>query len=144
MTDEEFVRRFEDCTLSSDCFPHREHVRLGWLYLRRYPLLEALAKFSEGLKIFATAHGAAGRYHETITWAYLFLIYERMAADEAAEKWDDFAAANPDLLAWPNDILKALYRAETLQSERARRFFVLPDAPGRTEDRVLSSECVGN
>ena len=48
--------------------------------------------------------------------------------DETVEDWEDFAAANPDLLDWPNNILKSLYREETLQSERARRFFVLPDS----------------
>ena len=137
MTDKEFVRLFEDCTLPSECFPHREHVRLGWLYLRRYSVLEALAKFSVGLKRFAAAHGAAGRYHETITWAYLFLIHERIEMDERMENWEDFAAANPDLLDWPNNILKSLYREETLQSERARRFFVLPDG-GK---KVPSAEC---
>jgi hypothetical protein len=133
MTDQELIARFEDCTLSGECFPHREHVRLGWLYLRRHPLLEALGKFSEGLKRFAAAKGAAGRYHETITWAFLFLIHERIAADETLERWADFAAANPDLLDWPNNILNSLYRAETLQSERARRLFVLPDVGGSTE-----------
>ena len=128
MTNEEFMKGFEDCTLPSECFPHREHVRLGWLYLRRHSVLEALAKFSIGLKQFAAAHGAAGRYHETITWAFLFLIHERIEVDETVEDWEDFAAANPDLLDWPNNILKSLYREETLQSERARRFFVLPDS----------------
>jgi len=97
MDDAEFLRAFEDHTLPGSAFHHRDHVRLAWLYLRRCPPLEALARFTEGLKRFAAANGSPGLYHETITWAYLFLIRERMAEGEAFE---GFAARNPDLLAW--------------------------------------------
>ena len=39
MTDSEFVDSFEDCTLPSTAFHHRDHVRLAWIYLRRHPPL---------------------------------------------------------------------------------------------------------
>ncbi|HEX9945573.1 MAG TPA: hypothetical protein VGG03_26470 [Thermoanaerobaculia bacterium] len=127
MTDTEFVQRFEDCTLPNSAFHHRDHVRLAWLYLRRYPALEALARFAGGLKRFAAANGRAGLYHETITWAYLFLIHERMAEADAGETWEEFVAQNADLLAWNPSILDRYYERETLFSERARRIFLLPD-----------------
>jgi len=126
MTDDEFVRGFEDCTLANDAFHHRDHVRLAWIYLERHPPLEALARFVEGLRRFATFHGHPGLYHETITWAYLFLIHERKADGPAGETWEEFAARNPDLLAWKPSILDRYYDAETLGSDRARRLFVLP------------------
>jgi hypothetical protein len=126
MTDAEFLRSFEDCTLPNTSFHHRDHVRLGWLYLRQLPALEALARFTEGLKRFATANGKPGLYHETITWAYLLLIHERMARDET-DSWKDFAQRNPDLLVWNPSVLDRYYEKETLGSELARRVFVLPD-----------------
>jgi len=131
MTDAEFLRSFEDCTLPNSAFHHRDHVRLAWLYLRRYPALEALARFAEGLKRFAAANGRPGLYHETITWAYLLLIHERMARTEA-ETWEELAQRNPDLLTWNPSVLDRYYERETLGSELARRVFVLPDrrAPG--------------
>ena len=61
--------------------PHRAHVRLAWLYLREDSLLDALTRFVEGLKRYAGSLGASTKYHETITWAYLFLIHERMARE---------------------------------------------------------------
>ncbi|HKI02633.1 MAG TPA: hypothetical protein VKK31_11695 [Thermoanaerobaculia bacterium] len=122
--DAEFLRGFEDGTLPSSAFHHRDHVRVAWLYLRRCPPLEALARFTEGLKRFAAANGHPGLYHETITWAYLFLIQERMAEGETFE---GFAARNPDLLAWKPSVLDRYYDRETLGSERARRVFVMPD-----------------
>lgn len=123
--DTDFIRSFEDCTLPNSAFHHRDHVRLAWLYLEMYPVLEALARFTEGLKRFAAANGHPGLYHETITWAYLFLIRERKA-EPGGETWEEFAARNPDLLGWNPSVLDRYYAKETLQSERARRVFVMP------------------
>jgi len=127
MPDEEFIQKFEACTLPTDCFHHRDHVKMAWLYLQRYSVLDALIKFSEGLKRFASAHGKTNLYHETITWAYIFLIHERMKRVGERQSWEEFVAANPDLLDWQNNILKTYYHGETLRSELARRIFVLPD-----------------
>jgi hypothetical protein len=128
MTDEEFLRRFEAGTLPDGGFHHRDHVRLAWLYLGRHPLLEAIARFRDGLRRFAAARGKPGLYHETITWAFLLLIHERMARrPPSTASWEAFAAANPDLLVWRPSVLGTYYRDETLASELARRVFVLPD-----------------
>jgi hypothetical protein len=130
LSDEEFRRRFEEGTLPAAEFHHRDHVRLAWLYLRSGPPIEALTRFSDGLRRLAARHGKPDLYHETITWAYLLLIRERMERQRAeiGESWEDFAARNPDLLTWKPSVLDAYYRPETLGSELARRIFVLPDA----------------
>jgi hypothetical protein len=127
MTDEQFIAQFEDCTLPAEGFHHREHVKIVWLYLRRYPLLETLTRFSESLKRFATSHGKPNLYHETITWAYALLINERMERSGRAESWEEFAARNADLFDWKNSVLNSYYREETLRSEQARKSFVFPD-----------------
>jgi hypothetical protein len=127
MTDSDFIRHFEGCTLPAGAFHHRDHVRLAWLYLRRLPVLDALTRFSEGLRRFATANGHPRLYHETITWAYLFLIHQRMAEADSDETWEEFAARNPDLFAWNPSILDAYYEKDTLGSKLARRVFVMPD-----------------
>jgi len=44
------------------------------------------------------------------------------------QSWEEFVAANADLLDWQNSILKTYYREETLRSELARRVFVFPDS----------------
>lgn len=126
MTDDEFVRSFEDRTLPNSAFHHRDHVRLAWVYLRRHPALEALTRFTTGLQRFATFNGHPGLYHETITWAYLFLIHERMADAPEGETFEAFAERSPDLFAWKPSILERYYDSETLRTERARRVFVMP------------------
>lgn len=123
MDDAAFVAAFEACTLPSALFDHREHVRLAWLYLREQPLLEALARFIESLQRYAGSLGASAKYHETITYAFLFLIHERMARREASS-FEEFADANPDLF---GPLLQRYYRRETLGSDLARRVFLMPD-----------------
>jgi hypothetical protein len=127
VTDDEFVAAFENCTLRLETFRHADHVRMAFLYLARYPLLEALRCFSASLIRFATAYGKASLYHETITWAYLLLIRERLARAGQPQTWAEFAGANPDLLDGNESVLKKYYRDETLRSELARSTFLLPD-----------------
>ncbi len=127
MTDDQFIAGFESGSLAADSFHHSDHVRMAFLYLCRYPALEALQRFSTSLARFAIANGKPNLYHETITWAFLLLIRERLARTGCQQTWTEFAAANGDLLNWKDHVLKKYYRAETLASDLARTTFLLPD-----------------
>jgi hypothetical protein len=123
LADRDFVDALESCTLPPDAFDHRGHVRLAWLYLRDQPVLDALPRFIESLKRYATSLGAAGKYHETITYAFLFLIHERMARHPAGT-FEEFADLQRDLF---GPILDRYYHPDTLASDLARTLFVMPD-----------------
>ncbi|HVE71539.1 MAG TPA: hypothetical protein VNI54_09250 [Thermoanaerobaculia bacterium] len=123
MHDRDFVTAFESCTLPPDLFPHRAHVRLAWLYLREHGLLESLRRYSDGIQRYAASLGASSKYHHTITWAFLFLIHERMAAVDHTT-FDEFASANEDLF---GPVLERYYSPAMLKSDLARRTFVMPD-----------------
>lgn len=127
MTDDELILGLEKATLANEDFHHADHLRAAFLYLSRYSPLEAIERFSASLANFAAACGRAHRYNETITWAFLLLIRERMARAARAMTWSEFAAENPDLLDWKENILARYYRPETLASEFARSTFVFPD-----------------
>jgi hypothetical protein len=127
MSDDDFIAQLENCTLPEAAFHHADHLHAAWLYLTRFPLLEAIAKFSDALRSYAASLGKAHRYHETITWAYLLLLNERIRCAEPAATWEQFVAAHPDLCEWKNSILMRYYRPETLASDLARRVFLMPD-----------------
>src|SRR5690349_16413411 len=74
----DFVTRFESLDVSPAEFNHAAHVRLAWIYLRDHPLPEAMMRFRDSLKRFAAHHGKSDLYHETITFAFIFLIHERI------------------------------------------------------------------
>ena len=128
MTDDELVAAFESTALPGDQFPHVAHVRVAWWYLHHGSLPEALARFSLSLRRFAEAKGATGKYHETMTVAYMLILAERVAAASDLA-WPEFAAQHPDLFDRPS-ILERYYRPDTLASDRARQSFVMPDAQG--------------
>lgn len=125
MTNIEIIQRFESDTLDGE-FHHADHVRLAFAYLGEYAALDALGRFCVALKRYAAARGKAQLYHETITYAYFFLIRERMAHCDSCN-WEEFARMNPDLLVWKDGILARYYRASTLKSELARSVFLFPD-----------------
>ena len=126
MSNEELIQQFETGAIANEGFRHADHVRLAFAYLSRFPVLQALDKFSSALKRFATTCGKPQLYHETITHAYCFVIRERMARHESAG-WEDFASRNPDLVVWKDGILNHYYHEATLKSDFARSVFVFPD-----------------
>ena len=126
-TNEELIAQFESGTLAPESFHHTEHVQLAFLYLAKYPALEALGYFSGGLARFAKSVGRPEHYNETITWGFLLLIRERLARRGHPQTWEEFAASNPDLLDWKDNILKKYYQPETLASDLARKTFLFPD-----------------
>ncbi len=129
MSDEDLVRAFESTELPAGQFTHASHVRVAWWYLRHASLPEALGRFSASLRRYAASLGAADKYHETITVAYMLLIAERL--DGAAHlTWPEFAERNPDLLTGKPSILSTYYTDALLFSERAKRAFVMPDKVG--------------
>ena len=130
MSDDELIAGFENASLPSESFHHSEHVRVAFLYLCRYSPLEALQRFSTSLVQFASAKGKPQLYHETITWAFLLLIRERMARAPGPQTWTQFAANNHDLLNWEDNVLKRYYQAGTLSSDLARHTFLFPDKTG--------------
>lgn len=127
MIEKEWMEQFEKATLSNGSFHHADHVKMAFLYLHRYPPIEALGLFSSALNRFATANGKPELYNETITWAFLLLIRERMARASGEQDWAEFSTANADLLNWDDSILKKYYRPETLSSALAKRVFLFPD-----------------
>jgi hypothetical protein len=127
MTGDELIEQFENRETPAATFHHADHVRLAFEYLCRYSALEVLQRFSAALQRFAAAQGRAQLYHETITWAYVLLIRERIARTGGEPNWPEFAARNADLLVWKGGVLATLYRQETLDSDLARHTFVFPD-----------------
>jgi len=114
-------------------FPHAAHVRLAYEMLARHPFDEALARYAAGLRRMAARAGAPERYHATITVAFLALVAERRVCTGAAT-WEAFAAAAPELL--DRRCLARWYPAELLESDVARRTFVLP--PPNAAERGLT------
>ncbi len=125
MTDDDFLAALEGDALPAGSFDHAAHVRAAYLYLRRRGFIDGMATFRASLRRYAERHGAAAKYHETITVAFLAVIHERLHEAPPGSGWPEFAARNPDL--FDRAFLHRYYRPETLASARARAVFLLEE-----------------
>jgi len=125
MEDSDFLQAFESATLPNDAFHHRDHVRLAWLYLRRDGPEPGSRAVLEGIRHFAAAHGAADRFHETLTRFWIKLVQHLIEAWPGVERFDDLLARFP-LLA-DKTIVYRHYSGAALATPAARQGWLMPD-----------------
>ena len=124
-TDEDFREAFESLKIPNEMFHHREHIRLAWIYSREYPKEQALARMVQGIQAFAKHHGAATKYHHTITVAWMRLVRHAVREGPEAPDFNAFAAAHVHLF-YPR-LLEHYYSKARLQSDAARYDRLDPD-----------------
>ena len=124
---DDILRRFESCTLPPGEFNHRRHLALGWRYLRQYGFPQGVVEFQKRLRAYVTAVGAAAKYHETVTWAYMILMNEEMQLRALPDEgFDSMIQRRPDLLDHRAGALVACYPRGQLDAADSRRVFMLP------------------
>ena len=123
--DDAFAQAFENCTLPNDQFHHRDHLRLAFIYLRRYGLDQAGIRISESICRFATHHRGAEKYHQTITIAWMRLLAAAAQDMPSSATLDQIFEAVPALL--NKNTICEYYSPALLTSPEARRHFAEPD-----------------
>lgn len=132
LDDSALVARFEALAIGAKEFRHREHVRVAYGMLRGADFGEAAVRYRRALQRFAVATGVPERYHETLTWAYLAVIAQRMAEDPAVTTSHELLARHPELLDHQGGAVARYYDVAAITaSPLARAVFVLPDADGK-------------
>jgi hypothetical protein len=124
LNDPDFLRSLENCELPENDFGHVGHVRAAYLYLRDADFSAALERIRRSIRNYAKHLGKPDRYHETITVAYLALIQQHICERGDGGGWAAFAAENPEL--FQPGLLRQYYPSTQLESELARRIFLLP------------------
>ena len=116
--------QFECADVDPHQFDHEAHVYVAWLFLENFDVTESMDRYRTALKRLTMKLGIPDKYHETITCFFVLLINEREAATRAGS-WAEFRDANRDVFD-AGGILRRYYESEVLDSELARRTFVLP------------------
>jgi hypothetical protein len=120
MSDAEFLAAFHGCTLSPSCFRHADHLRLAWLHVHQNALEVAIDTVRNGIQAYARHLGKPELYHETLTVAWVRLI-----ASHEERTFDEFLKLNEHRLT--GELLHRFWSPELLQSEAARREWLVPD-----------------
>lgn len=119
-----FLDAFEEGSLSPDNFDHEAHVYAAWCCLMRYGDPAGRDRFVAALKRFVRLHGAADKYHETMTRAFLELIASLV---ESNTGWSTFRNRHGHLIDDGLDPLLRHYSRARLFSDTARNEFLPPD-----------------
>lgn len=120
------LENFENGNVIAEQFDHSAHVYIAWKMLQKSSPLETINRYSAALRRITKALNVPGKYHETITWFYVLIISDRISPAIPAS-WEQFAAANPDLLGNSLELLSNYYSDVRLWSADARQRFLLPD-----------------
>jgi hypothetical protein len=120
------VAEFESAEFDVSEFNHEAHVYVAWSLLRDCTLTDAIARYTCALRKITERIGQPGKYHETVSWFFLIKIAERKTG-AAEDDWNEFKRRNPDILEHAGELIGKYYSAQLLQSETARKLFVLPD-----------------
>jgi hypothetical protein len=128
-TDETFIREFEAGRWPLENWHHCDHIKLAYLYLRRYPLEEAASKLRDGIRAHNAAHGLpdlpTSGYHETMTRAWLHLVDLVISEYGPSDTADLFFEQHPELS--QKKTLRLFYSRERFMSPEAKLRFVAPD-----------------
>ena len=79
MNDQQLLAAFESCTLPSEQWDHRAHVRIAYLYASQLGLADAIDRVRIGIKAYNkatdTPEAIDRGYHETMTLAFTTLVF---------------------------------------------------------------------
>ena len=120
-----FVGAFEACQYPAEKFRHADHIRLAWIYIRRYGVEGAEERIRTSIRNFANSVGHAPKYHETMTRAWLRLVYAAYAATPEVTEYVAFVSQHPTLL--DKNALTPFYSPQVLASDEARHNWIPPD-----------------
>src|SRR5712671_1850487 len=129
MDDETFVARFEAAAFPMDQWHHREHIKIAYLYLRRYTFGDALKRMRLNIQSLNASHkvpeSPARGYNETMTQAWLRLVHTSLSQYGSADNADAFYDQHPELS--QSKILRLFYSKDLLKSPSLKYKFVEPD-----------------
>jgi len=126
--DAEFLKQFESTAWPREKWHHRQHIKVAYLYLRRYPFEQAQAVIRERIKAFNAAkqvpESLLGGYHDTMTQAWMHLVYFALCEQGPAASADAFYDRHPEL--WGKKTLRFFYSNVFITPE-AKAAFLPPD-----------------
>lgn len=127
--DEKFLEQFETTVLPLEEWHHKQHIKVAYLYLRRFPFETAMVRMREGVKAFnaakKTPEAIDRGYHETMTQAWMRLVHFTLCEYGPAADAEAFFEQSPQLQ--QAKILRFFYTKERFTSPEAKAGFVEPD-----------------
>ena len=119
LTDLDFVKQFSETSLPASLFTHEAHIRLAWIHIKKYGLLEAERNVSMQLKNYVKSLGAEDKYHETLTIAGIKAVNHFLMQSET-KSFSAFIKENGILLSDFKQLIQSHYSTNIFNSKPAK------------------------
>lgn len=122
----QFERAFNDCTLPPNLFSHEAHLRLAWININLYGMEEGERKLQEQLKNFVAFVGAKDKYNTTLTVAAIRIVGHFIKKSNT-DNFKDFILEFPQLKNNFKELIFSHYSFDIFNLKQAKIEFLEPD-----------------
>lgn len=126
LSDIEFRKQFENCTLNPLTFNHEGHLRLVWIQIDKFGFEEAQTNIQNQLQNFVNHVGAKDKYHKTLTITAIQIVNQYMKNQES-ETFQEFIEEFPELKNNFRGLIDRHYSFDIFNSIKAKSEYLEPD-----------------
>ncbi len=126
LTDHEFEKQFEDCSLPPSLFSHEAHLRLAWIYINASGETKACEAISSQILKFATINGDPGKFNKTVTVAAIKIVNNFLKKSKSSN-FQDFIEEFPKLKFNFKELISCHYGFDIFSSKVGKQKFLEPD-----------------
>lgn len=119
----EKLARLTDQSLAPSDFSHSDHIGVACQALMDNDFFRACTVIGDGIRALAVRGGEAEKYNVTITFIFMSIVGERLAANKH-DDIADFIAKNPELS--QRSLIASVYSTDRLSEPTARNVALLP------------------
>ena len=124
-SDDEYAHRFEAMTFPPRLFSHEAHLRLAFIHIRKYGVVQAARNMQNQIKGLAIKYGAT-KYHDTITVAAVHAVHHFHQEDPELD-FSELISKHSVLMTDFRGLLNSHYSYDIFTSEKAKETYQEPD-----------------
>ncbi|MCE7990491.1 MAG: hypothetical protein HEP71_00870 [Roseivirga sp.] len=126
LSDEEFLRQFTGCHLDPSIFSHEAHLRLAWINITKYGIVQATENIQSQLLKFVESVGDSDKYNKTLTIASMFVVNHFIQRSESSN-FPDFISEFSKLKTGLKSLISSHYSIDVFTSQKAKEEYLEPD-----------------
>ena len=125
-TDLEFEQQFQTCSFPAALFTHEAHLRLAWIHIKHYGVVQAEKNIVQQLQRYVAHLGAQDKFNMTLTVAAIKAVYH-FKTKATSTTFNDFISEFPRLKTDFKALMACHYRRDIYHSKTAKKRFLKPD-----------------
>lgn len=125
LSNTELEDKFKNCELSPKHFTHEAHLRLAYLYIKKYGVKQAIKNISKQLINFDSKYGDGTKFNQRLTIAATKVV-ELYMKKTIASNFKDMLLEHPKLRSNFCDILRTHYKLDFFKEEKEEEYIEAP------------------